>query len=401
MPIFSYKAKNRDGKYQTGVIESSNPTRAAAAIREHGLFVISLWEKSSLSVDNLLPFRKNVAEQDIANFTRHLSTMLETGLPLTDALTDLEGQPNQNFSEVVTNIRKDVMGGSTLSGAMEKYPKIFKPVYISMVKAGEASGQVDKSLGRLADTLEKDIEFKAKVKGALIYPVIVIIAMIGVGPLMMIFVIPTLSEVYKSFDSELPLPTRVLIGISDFIRNYWYLTALALALAVLGFRSIKQTKSGEYALNNLMFDIPIFGELNREVLFATMTRTMGTLVGAGIAILEALRISKDVIGNNIYKETMDEAARQVEKGFPFSLALRNMELYPPIFAQMVAIGEETGTMDKSLERLANFFEGNAERKIKNLTTALEPALIIVLGIAVAGLAIAVLLPMFNLVNVIK
>jgi type IV pilus assembly protein PilC len=360
-----------------------------------------LSEKSSFSLDNILPFRKTVSDQDIASFTRHLSTMLETGLPLTDALADLESQPNQKFSEVVTNIRKEVMGGSSLSAAMEKYPKIFKPMYLSMVKAGEASGQVDKSLGRLADTLEKAIEFKAKVKGALIYPIIVVIAMIGVGTLMMIFVIPTLSEVYKSFDAELPLPTRILIGISDFTRNYWYLTIMAAVAAILGFRAVKQTKSGEYAINNLILNLPVFGELNREVIFATLTRTMGTLVGAGIAIMEAIRISKEVIGNNIYKETMDEAARQVEKGFPFSLALRNAELYPPIFSQMVAIGEETGTMDKSLERLANFFEGNAERKIKNLTTALEPVLIIILGIAVAGLAIAILLPMFNLVNVIK
>ena len=401
MPIFSYKAKSHDGKYQTGVIESSSISKAAAAIREHGLFVITIVKKGEFSFRNLIPFLNRISDQDLANFTRHLSTMLETGLPLTDSLADLEAQPNELFADIISQIRKDVTGGTSLSRALEKHPQVFRPIYISMVKAGEVSGQVDKTLGRLADNLEKDIEFKGKVKGAMIYPAIVIVAMIGVGGLMMTFVVPTLSEVYKSFDSDLPLPTRILIIISDFTRNYFPLVLLGIVLGVIALRSFKQTKNGDYVLNNLSFKIPIFGELNKEVLFATLTRTMGTLIGSGIAILDAINISKDIIGNNQFRDTMDQAARQVEKGFPLSISMRNSALYPPIFAQMIAIGEETGTMDKSLERLAGFFERNAERKIKNLTTALEPFLVIVLGVAVGGLAIAVLMPMFNLVNVIK
>ena len=401
MPIFSYKAKSHDGKYQTGIIESTSNEKAAAAIREHGLFVISVSKKGDFSLRNFVPFGQKVADQDLVNFTRHLSTMLETGLPLTDALADLESQPNNLFADIISSVRKDITGGTSLSRALEKFPKVFTPLYISMVKAGEVSGQVDKAMGRLADSLEKEIEFKGKVKGAMIYPIIVVIAMVGVGALMMAFVIPTLNEVYKSFDSELPLPTQILINISEFTRNYFLVVLLMVTGAFMAFRSFRQSKSGDYLLNNLAFKIPVFGELNREVQFATLTRTMGTLVGAGIAILDALNISKDVIGNNEYRVTMEEAAKQVEKGFPFSVTLRNSDLYPPIFSQMVAIGEETGTMDKSLERLAGYFEGNAERKVKNLTTALEPFLIIILGISVGGLAISILLPIFNLVNVVK
>lgn len=401
MPIFSYKAKDKTGRYLDGVIEAATIDKAATAIREHGLFVIKLSTKGEFSFNPLFSFKPKISAGDVAGFTRHLSTMLETGLPLTDALANLEVQTSDLFADAVSAIRKDVTGGMSLSAAMSKYPAIFKPIYISMVKAGEASGQVDKTLERLAETLEKDIELKSKIKGAMIYPVIVIIAMMGVGAVMMSFVIPQISEVYKSFGSELPLPTMILIGISNFVRDYSLLVLIGLFASIFGLRSFKKTKAGDYFINNLIFKVPVFGEINREVLFATLTRTLGTLVGSGIAILDSLKISSEIVGNNIYRDTLNDATSQVEKGFPLSLSLKNSELFPPVFAQMVAIGEETGTMDKSLDRLANYFGSNAEGKIKNLTTALEPVLIIVLGIAVGGLAIAVLMPMFNLVSVIK
>lgn len=401
MPIFSYKAKDKTGRYLDGVIEAATIDKAATAIREHGFFVIKLSSKGEFSLNSLFSIKPKISAGDVAGFTRHLSTMLETGLPLTDALANLEVQSNDIFADAVSAIRKDITGGMSLSAAMSKYPGIFKPIYINMVKAGEASGQVDKTLARLAETLEKDIELKSKIKGAMIYPVIVIIAMMGVGAVMMSFVIPQISEVYKSFGSQLPLPTMILIGISNFISNYSLLVLIGLLASILGLRSFKKTKAGDYFINNLIFKVPVFGEINREVLFATLSRTLGTLVGSGIAILDSLKISSEIVGNNIYRDTLNEATSQVEKGFPLSLSLKNSELFPPVFSQMVAIGEETGTMDKSLDRLANYFGSNAEGKIKNLTTALEPVLIIVLGIAVGGLAIAVLMPMFNLVSVIK
>ncbi|MDO8515257.1 MAG: type II secretion system F family protein, partial [bacterium] len=332
MPLFSYKAKNNLGRYQSGVIEAPTIDKAAGTVREHGLFVVSLSPKSNFSLPGLSGVRSSVSEQDVANFTRHLSTMLETGLPLTDALGNLETQPNNAFADIVAAIKKDVTGGMSLSAAMSKYPKCFKPIYISMVKAGELSGKVAEGLVRLADTMEKNMELKSKIKGAMIYPIIVVVAMLGVGGVMMTFVIPQISEVYKSFDSALPLPTQILISVSEFTRNYSLLVLAGIIGLVFALRSFKKTKNGEYLINNFMFKLPVFGEINKEVLFATLARTMGTLVGSGIAILDALKISAEVVGNNLYRDSIEDAASQVGKGFPFSLSLRNSNLYPPIFS---------------------------------------------------------------------
>jgi type IV pilus assembly protein PilC len=308
---------------------------------------------------------------------------------------------NPRFIEILSEVLRDVEGGASLSTALSRHKDVFDEIYISLVKTGEAAGNLDKTLNRLAESLEKDREFKGKIKGALLYPVIVAIAMVGVGALMVVVVIPKISAVYEEANAPLPLPTQMLIGLSGFIRGSGvFLLAGLLGLFVFA-RFFKKTKQGEALFGDLSFKVPVFGELNRQVAITSFVRTLGVLIGSGIAILDALRLTAGTLGYNIFRRGLEEAASQVEKGLPLSSVLQANKNFPPIVGQMVTVGEETGTLDEILARLSAYFETEAEYQIKNLTTALEPFIIILMGVAVAGLAAAVILPLFNLVNVIK
>lgn len=403
MEVFEYLARDREGKKIKGKIEAPNEKRAAALLREKNLIIISLTpKKEDTGFFYQLKKLQKVGGKDKATFTRLLSTMLATGLTITDALQNLAYQTeNPRFKEVISEMLRDIEGGASLSVALSRHKDIFDELYISLVKTGEAAGTLDKTLKRLAESLEKDREFKGKIQGALIYPVIVFVAMLGVATLMLVFVIPKISAVYEESGATLPFPTLLMISLSGFITSKWYFLLGGVVFLFLFIQSFKKTAQGEVVLGNLAFKIPIFGELNRQVALTSFVRTLGVLIGNGIAILDALRLTSKTVGENIYKLILEETAIQVEKGFPLSAVLKNREEFPPIVGQMVAVGEETGTLDEVLGRLSLYFEGEAETRIKNLTTALEPFIIVVMGVAVAGLAAAVLLPLFNLVNVIR
>lgn len=404
MQVFKYKAKDNRGKTVNGLVEAADSLAAAATLREHGLLIISIAAKGAdISVAGGLKRFSGVGGGERALFTRLLATMLTAGLPLTDALVNLQTQTgNAKLREVIKNMVRDIEGGISLSAAMSKNGEVFPEVYISLVKSGEASGKLDKSLERMADTLEKEQEFKGKVKGAMIYPIIVVLMMALISVTMMIVVIPKISDVYKQFGADLPLPTKILIGMSDFLSNYLLFLGLGIVGLFFLFQYVRKTnKAFDYAFSNLAFKFPIFGKLNQEVTLGLMSRVLGALVESGISILDGMKIVAETMGNNQYRYSLGKASKDVEKGFSLSQSLRVHSIYPSIMFQMIAIGEETGTLDQSLNRLAWFFETNAERKVKALTTALEPVLILFMGMGVAGLAIAILLPMFNLVNVIK
>ena len=397
MNKFNYRVKDEAGRYQSGEIEALDIKQAVNVLREHKLFVIKISPRSRF----FSGIRGRVSGADVAHFTRYLSTMLMAGLPLTESLSNLQDQTGGYFSEVISALARDVAGGSSLATAMARRPRVFSDLYINMVKSGEASGKVDEVLERLADSLDVEQDFKGKLQGAMVYPAIVVTIMFIVAIIMLLFVIPKISEAYAEFGADLPLPTQILIGVSSFVSGYLWLVILIGMILVGAFLYFKETPGAKYLLSNLSFELPIFGRLNKDVTFAIMSRTLGALVGSGVGILEALKITKGVVGTNIYREGLDQAILEVEKGFPLSLSLRNNQIFPSIIAQMVGIGEETGALDKSLERLAVFFEGAVERRLKVLTTALEPALMVIMGVGIAGLAVAVLMPMFNLVNVIK
>lgn len=404
MKQFLYRVRDKEGKIQTGTVESVSAQTAARALQERQFLVISLLEKQRFDLKNLAAgfLSGKVGGREVANFTRLLATMLSVGLPLTEALSNLAAQNQGQFKEIIQAISHDVQTGVALSEAMSRWPAAFDGLYVNLVRAGEASGKADETLNKLADMLEANLDFKAKVKGAMIYPAVVVTAMGGIGVFMLTSIIPKIAEVYKEFGAELPLPTRILIAISDFLRNYtaFLLVILAVFLYFTG-RTLRKNPTSEYLINNLMFKMPVMGPLSAEITLAIVCRTLSTLLASGVAILDALKLVAKVIANNYFRAGLTAAATAVEKGLPLSLALRRNPDFPLMVSQLLAIGEETGTVDQSLGRLAGFYQDSAERKIKVLTTLLEPIMILLMGGMVAGLALAVLLPMFNLVNVIK
>lgn len=399
MKRFNYKAKDKLGKLVTGEVEAGSINEAAKLVRSRGFYVISISIKIDSPFTLLKNFRERITPRDVTTFTRQLSTMINAGLPITEALLILRSQSKGPMQKVVAQILADVEAGESLSKSMSRHSKIFSPSYIALVKSGEVGGVLDAVLIRLADNLEKQQEFSGKVKGALIYPVIIVVGMIIVSLVMMIFVIPRLTSLYSEFNATLPLPTRILIGISNFIINYWYIVGTILLVIADIFNIYKTTNAGRRKVDEYLFKIPIFGELQKQIVLTELTRTMALMVGSGVPILEALNITAGVVTNTIVSDALKDCAKQVEKGFPIAFAFaRHPDAFPFILSQMVAVGEETGKMDEVLTKVSHIFEVESDEKVKGLTAAIEPLVMVVLGLGVGFLVIAVILPIYNLTS---
>ena len=398
MPFFKYTAKNEFGENIKGKVEARNIKQAAAELGVRKLLVIDvhpLTEDSFASIKGLL---FGVKFNDVVNFTRQLSTMISAGLPLANALSILVQQSKAEMSRLVAAVLQDVEGGNTFTKALSKHPDVFTSIYIQLVNAGEVGGVLDDILARLANNMEKTKEFRAKTRGAMIYPVIVVLAMIAVASIMMIFVIPKLSAMYDDFGAELPLPTLILITISNFMVNFWWLILLLIGGGIFAFREWVKTHAGRVAYDRFLLKIPIMGDLMKKITLTEFARTLSLLLGAGISLLQALEIVTQGVDNIIYKEALQDVYKQVEKGVPVSKALGQYDDFPPILFQMMSVGEETGKLDEVLGKLATYFEQESEQAVKNLTAAIEPLIMIVLGIGVGAMVIAVILPIYNLTS---
>lgn len=398
MPYFKYKVKNKYQDTIAGKIEARNQQVAVAELSSRGLFVVELRPLNEDSFGAIKQIFSGVKYDDIVNFTRQLATMITAGLPLANALSILVQQGKAEVSKLVAGILQDVEGGVGFSKALEKHPKSFSRLYVQLVNAGEVGGVMDEVLQRLADNMEKDKEFKSKTKGAMIYPIIVLLAMVVVAFVMMIFVIPKLTEMYNDFDAELPLPTRMLMGLSAIVSRFWYVFIGATVLGVFGFRKWYATPEGEEAVDALILKIPIFGVLRQKIILTEFARTMSLLLGAGISLLQALEIVTEGINNVIYRNALKEVVSKVEKGVALSTALGQYEMFPPILHQMVGVGEETGKLDQVLLKLSNYFESESTQAVKNLTAAMEPMIMIVLGIGVGVMVVAIIMPIYNLTS---
>lgn len=399
MKRFVYKAKDKTGRIVTGEVEASSPNHAAKLVRERGFVVISIKVRRENPFNVIKGLRERITLGDIATFTRQLATMVNAGLPITEALLILRSQAKGSMQKMVAQILADVEGGEPLSTALSRHPKVFSPTYIALVKSGEVGGVMDEVLVRLADNLEKQQEFKGKVKGALIYPAIIVVGMIAVGLIMMIFVIPRLTSLYEEFDAELPVPTQILIGISTFAIRFWPLFLILGGAFAYGFSLYRKTAAGRRRTDELLFKIPIIGDLQRQVILTELARTLSLMVGAGVSILEGLNITAGVVSNVVISDALKDAAKQVEKGFPvaFSFA-KHPEAFPYILSQMVSVGEETGKMDEVLSKISHIFEVESDQKVKTLTSAVEPLVMVLLGLGVGFLVIAIILPIYNLTS---
>lgn len=398
MPFFKYTAKNQYGETIKGKVEARNLKQAATELAVRQLLVIDVHPFTDDSFAAVKAFVSGVKFSDIVNFTRQLSTMISAGLPLANALSILVQQSKSEMSRLVAQILQDVEGGLTFTKALEKHPTIFSSIYIQLVHAGEVGGVLDDILGRLATNMEKTKEFRAKTRGAMIYPIIVLLAMVVVATVMMIFVIPKLSDMYADFGAELPLPTLILISISNFMVTFWWLMILIIAGGIFAFREWKKTHAGHVAFDRFILKLPILGDLSKKIVLTEFARTLSLLLGAGISLLQALEIVTQGVDNIIYKEALQDVYKQVEKGVAISKALSKYDDFPPILHQMMSVGEETGKLDEVLGKLAVYFEQESEQAVKNLTAAIEPLIMIVLGIGVGAMVIAVILPIYNLTS---
>ncbi len=394
MKRFTYKAKDKQGNNVTGVVEAATPESAAKLIRSRGLIIVKIQAQGfSLFGDRA----KHISPKDVAAWTRQFATMINAGLPITQTLGILRLQSTQAFQTITGQILSDVEDGESLSAALSKHPKVFSTTYIALIKAGETGGLLDKILGRLADNLEKDQEFKGKVRSALIYPVIIVVGMVLVSVIMMIFVVPKLTSLYEEFGAELPLPTKILIGLSRGAIAIWPILVIALIAAIWGFSVYKKTYNGRRAVDAFLLKIPIFGELQKQVILTELTRTLSLMIGAGVAIIEGLNITANVLKNSIISDALLDVVKQVEKGFPIAFSFaKHSEAFPYLLSQMVAVGEETGKMEEVLSKVSNVFEVESDQKVKALTASIEPIVMVVLGLGVAFLVIAIILPIYSL-----
>ncbi|HTK03508.1 MAG TPA: type II secretion system F family protein [Alphaproteobacteria bacterium] len=399
MNRFNYKAKDKDGRLVTGEVEAANANEAARLVKGKNLYVISITPKIDSPFALIRRIRERITSRDVATFTRQLSTMINAGLPITEALLILRSQSKGQMQKIVAQILADIEAGESFSNSLASHPKIFNPTYIALVKSGEVGGVIDKVLLRLADNLEKQTEFGSKVKGALIYPAIIIVGMVIVSLVMMIFVIPRLTSLYSDFGAELPLPTRILIGISNFVIHFWFIVIAVIGLGIYVFNLYKATKEGRKKIDELIFKIPIFGNLQRQVILTELTSTLSLMVGSGVPILEALNITSGVVGNTVISDALKDSAKQVEKGFPIAYSFaRHTEAFPFLLSQMIAVGEETGKMDDVLTKISHIFEVESDDEVKGLTAAIEPLVMVLLGLGVGFLVIAVILPIYNLTS---
>ena len=397
--IFTYTAKDSEGVDKAGFVEAVSTDQAVEVLRGRNLVPTEIKEKQTSSFKLLFKRLQGISEKEKTVFTRQLATMVEAGLPLARALEILVGQTrNPRFREMLSSSLRDVQAGVSLSSSLEKHEGIFSRVYISLIRAGEASGALDTILKRLADNQEKRQEFIGQTRGALIYPAIVVVGMGGVFVMMMTFVIPKLTDMYRDLGADLPLPTKIMIGLSDFMTGFWWLILLVIGVtAFLGWR-FSQTKQGRYIFARMVLRLPIVGNISGQSQLAELSRTLGLLVSSGVPILTALDISKGAVGNVLYLEAIDRVAVSVEKGAPLSAAIKKDALFPVSLGQMVEVGEETGKVDEVLFKTAKFFESEVDQWVKNLSTALEPVIMVLLGVMVGFLILSVILPIYSLTS---
>ncbi len=399
MKRFNYKAKDKSGVLVVGEVEAATPGAAAKLVKSRGLYVISITPKLDSPFAIIRRFRDRITPGDVTTFTRQLSTMINAGLPITEAILILRTQSKGSMQKIVSQILADIEAGDSFSNSLAKHPKVFSRTYIALVKSGEVGGVMDAVLLRLADNMEKQQEFGNRVRGAMIYPVIIIVGMLIVSFVMMIFVIPKLTSLYVDFGATLPAPTRILMAVSGFFIRFWYVMIALVGIGAYVFSLYKATPEGRRGIDAFIFKIPIFGELQRKIILTDLTRTLSLMVGSGVPILEALNITSEVVTNTIISDALKDSAKQIERGFPIAFSFaRHPEAFPFILSQMIAVGEETGKMDEVLTKVGHIFEVESDEKVKGLTAAIEPLVMVVLGIGVGFLVIAVILPIYNLTS---
>ncbi|MCK5683050.1 type II secretion system F family protein [bacterium] len=396
MAKFKFSAKNWEGKIISQEIEGDNKEVVIAKLRERGYFVTSIKAKSK----EITLFQRGIGPKEVAIFARQFATMINAGVPLVKCLAILGEQlENPRFKDIVGVIRQDVEAGATFSASLEKHPKVFTNLFCNLVKAGEAGGILDEILERLANYLEDSEELKAKVKGALTYPVVIMSIAMLVVFFLMTFVIPQFQSIFESMgDLELPVITQFLLSASSFMSEYFFVCVAAVVAFIFGMKQFFATKQGNRILDINLLRMPAFGPMLKKVAISKFTRTLGTLISSGVPILQALEVTANTAGNVIITEAIMMTRKQIKEGESIAVPLKQSGVFPPMVVQMIAVGEETGELDKMLVKIADFYDSEVNSAIKGLTSIIEPVVIVFMGIVVGGIVMAIFLPMLQMVN---
>jgi len=400
MPTFTYSARPATGgDMQTGELELPTKDEVLAHLHRQRLIPVSVREKPK---EINITFGTGIKTRDIVIFTRQFATMINSGLPLVQSLDILAEQTeNQALRKTISEVLYDVESGHTLADAMRRHDRVFTELYVNMVAAGEAGGILDTILLRLATFLEKNDALVRKIKGAMIYPAVIFSVAGAAILILLIFVIPTFQQMFESAGIPLPLPTRIVIGMSQFLQSYWWAVGAGAIAAVLGIRQYYRTSQGQLVIDRILLAMPILGDLQRKAAVARFTRTLGTLVSSGVSILEGLEITAKTAGNRVIHDAVMGSRASIAGGETIAGPLKESGVFPPMVVQMINVGEQTGGLDEMLEKIADFYDEEVDAAVAAMLAAMEPIMIVFLGVIVGGMIVAMYLPIFDMINTVQ
>ncbi|SHE65944.1 type IV pilus assembly protein PilC [Thermoanaerobacter uzonensis DSM 18761] len=401
MPLYAYRARDMGGNLVTGTLEVDSKSQCIDVLKQKNYYIIDI--KEEIVKQDILDFGsfKKVKIKDIAVFCRQFATLINAGITIVTALATMKEQvENKRLKKAISEVYEEVQKGKTLSDAMKKHGEVFPMLLYNMVEVGEVSGTLDKVMNEMADHYEKENDLNQKVKSALTYPLIVSVVAVLVVIFLLTNVLPIFVGMFKNAGVQLPLPTRILIAISSSISQYWYFYTGGIFLISYSISSFLKTPEGRRIYDRMLLNMPIFGSLNRKILTSRFTRTLGTLINAGIPLIAAMEVVEKVVGNIVVAEGLKKAQEDIKKGLPLSDPLKRIGIFPPMVIQMISIGESSGSLDSILNKTADFYDGEVDTAVSQMTTLLEPLIIVILATVVGFIVISIVMPLFQLYNFI-
>jgi len=397
-PVFEYEAKNRDGEKIAGILNVDNSSQAARQLREKGYYVTYINQKQEKkTINNFFKFSGKVRTRELALFSQQFAAMIDAGINLVDALNILSEQiEHKKLQMVITDLREDIETGSGLAEAMFKYSDVFPELYCQMIMVGESGGVLDKVLNKLAAHYERQDEINGKIKSGLYYPVTILLVAVAVIIFLLTAVVPQFVSIFSMLGGMLPLPTRIMLMLSDFMRLYWWILFLCLVITGIILFRYRKTEQGELKFDSLILKIPVFGRMMKKIYLSRITSTLAILLESGIDLLSGINIVENVVGNKIYTNILHNTAIQVREGVPFSRPLSARREFPPMVVQMIKVGEEAGFLEEMLKKVSSFYEREVEASIDATISLIEPALIIILALVVGFIVISIVMPMFDM-----
>lgn len=401
MPVFLWEGTTKKDEVKKGEMEAADELAVRALLRRQGYKSIEVRNKPKDLMEYIPFLAGRVKEKDVVVFCRIFSTMINAGLPLIQCL-DLLAQQEQNkaFAKIIRSVKEDIEGGTSLTDALKKHPKVFDELFVNLIAAGEAGGILDVVLGRLSNYLEKALKLKAKVKSAMTYPIAVLVISIAVVALLLIKVIPVFQKMFEGAGSQLPGPTAMVIAMSEFAQSYWWAILAVIIVLVIAFKQFYKTEKGRWMVDSATLKAPIFGPVFKKVAVAKFSRTMATMMSSGVPILEGLNIVSKTAGNVVVEDALMKTRQSISEGQPIADPLSETGIFPPMVVQMIAVGEATGALDSMLNKIADFYDDEVDAAVEAMTSLLEPVMMVFLGGLVGGMIIAMYLPIFKLATVV-